>query len=290
MLEYNMDLYSDSQFQIITPDDNARSFNYYVTEYGRFRAGNRYYTKRDGKQAALMMFTISGAGELEWNSQTCRLTPGTAVVINCDTYHHYRTASAEPWDFFWVHFDSTYPDCYLNMLTQQLSPLLLTDAPAMHTCFENLKSAAQLDGILSWAELSHTISEMLMLMLRTLLNERSIPHQRRSEIERLADYIRANSAEKLSMDDFMNIANLSKYHLIRLFRQQMGIPPYDYMHHCRINHAQQLLRTTDMTVLEIARQTGYSDSVSFIRHFKKIVGTTPSRYSSESIQLPSIEK
>jgi len=290
MLEYNMDLYSDSQFQIITPDENARSFNYYVTEYGRFRAGSRYYTRRDGKQAALLMFTISGAGELEWNSQTCRLTPGTAVVINCETYHHYRTVSDEPWDFFWVHFDSAYPDGHLNMLTQQLSPLLLTDAPAMHACFENLRNAAQLDGILSWAELSHTISEMLMLLLRTLLHERSIPHPRRSEIERLADYIRANSAEKLSMDDFMNVANLSKYHLIRLFRQQMGIPPYDYMHHCRINRAQQLLRTTDMTVLEIARQTGYSDSVSFIRHFKKIVGTTPSRYGSESIQLPPIEK
>ena len=286
MLEYNMDLLPESHFQIITPDESARSFNYFVTEYGRYRAGTDYFTKRDRKDAALLIFTISGEGELEWNGQSCQLIPGSAVVINCDSYHFYRTSSAEPWDFYWVHFCSSNDGC-MDTLTEQLKPILLTDISTMHRYFIDIEGAGHMGGLLTWAEMSHAISGMLLEMMRSLMHTKNAHQPRRKEIVRLAEYIRTNHKHELSIEDFMSVANLSKYHLIRLFRQQMGIPPYNYMHHCRINNAQQLLRTSDMSVCEIAQQVGYADSVTFIRHFKKIVGVTPTQYVANSIQLPT---
>lgn len=284
MLEYNIDLLPESNFHIITPDESARSFNYFVTEYGRYSAVANYFTKRDGKDAALLMFTISGEGELEWNGQNCRLIPGSAVVINCDSYHYYRTASTEPWDFYWAHFGSNNNGC-MSTLTEQLKPILLTDISTMRKYFIDLGDAGHMGGLLTWAEMSHAVSGMLLEMMRSLMHTKNTHQIRRKEIVRLAEYIRANYNRSLSIEDFMTVANLSKYHLIHLFRQQMGIPPYSYMHHCRINNAQQLLRTSDMSVSEIAQQVGYTDSVTFIRHFKKIVGVTPTQYVENSIQL-----
>ena len=286
MLEYNMDLLPESHFQIITPDENAKSFNYFVTEYGRYRVGADYFTRRDGKDAALLIFTVSGEGALEWNGQSCRLIPGSAVVINCDSYHYYRTVSAEPWDFYWVHFGSNSDGC-MGTLTEQLKPVLLTDTSGMRRYFDDLEDVGHMGGLLTWAEMSHAISGMLLEMMRSLLHAKNVHQLRRKEINQLAEYIRANYNQDLTIDNFIAVANLSKYHLIRLFRQQMGTPPYSYMHHCRINNAQQLLRTSDMSVSEIARQVGYTDSVTFIRHFKKIVGVTPTQYVANSIQLPT---
>ena len=66
----------------------------------------------------------------------------------------------------------------------------------------------------------------------------------------------------------------------------MGVPPYRYLHNCRANRAQQLLRATDLPVSEIGQQVGYTDPVNFIRHFRAITGTTPAKYRRESMQLP----
>ena len=65
----------------------------------------------------------------------------------------------------------------------------------------------------------------------------------------------------------------------------MGVPPYHYLHQCRIQRAQELLRTTSRTVAEIGAQVGYADPVNFIRHFRDILGVTPAKYRRESIRL-----
>lgn len=286
MLDYKLDLMADSYYHIVTPDDTARSFSFYVTEFGRYRAGREYYTTRDGKNAALLMFTLSGKGEMEWKGQNCTLAPGSAVVINCDTRHHYRTVSEEPWDFYWVHFNIDGPEGFRKALTEHLTPVLLTDPNGMHELFGALEATRRTDGILAWAEMSQAVSGMLLTMMRSLANPENAQPLRRDEVIRLAEFIRENLEKPLCMEDFMRLTNLSRFHLIRLFRQQMGVPPYQYLHNCRINRAQQLLRTTNLTVSEVARHVGYGDPVNFIRHFKKLVGTTPSRYGTESVQLP----
>ena len=91
------------------------------------------------------------------------------------------------------------------------------------------------------------------------------------------------------MEDFTREISHSRYHLIRVFTRQMGMPPYRYLHACRVADARRLLRATDRTVSEISFQVGYSDSVSFIRHFRAVTGTTPAKYRAESTKIPAGE-
>lgn len=287
MLEYNLDLINGSYSQIITPDQSAKTFPFYITEYGHFKAGKKYYTIRDGKNAALLLHTISGTGDIEWHGNKCTLHPGSAVVIYCDTPHRYRTSSEKPWVFNFVHFDGTGLDGYRPLLLEHLTPVMLKGAQSMTENFRTIESAGISDGVFTWAAMSHAISGILLSMLRSLENadEPSTAFSR-NEVRKLAGFIQENHTRQLTADDFVKVANISKYHLIHMFHQQMGIPPYKYMHHCRINHAQQLLRTTDTPVSEIGMQVGYPDPVNFIRQFRQITGTTPAKYRRESIQLP----
>jgi len=287
MLEYNLDLSAASYSQILTPDTSARAFQLYATEFGHFEAGKSYYTRRDGRADALLIYTVQGTGEMDWRGQKCTLEPGSALVILCDSYHHYRTISDESWVFNWVHFSGAGLEGYRPLLMEHLTPVQLHDSAKISDFFRSLENAGMNDGVLAWAEMSHAISGMLLEMLHSLVS--TDEHDSafcRNEVRKLANYIQENHTVQLSAEDFVRVTNISKYHLIHMFRQQMGIPPYKYMHHCRINHAQQLLRTTDIPVSEVGLQVGYPDPVNFIRQFRQITGTTPAKYRRESIQLP----
>ena len=88
----------------------------------------------------------------------------------------------------------------------------------------------------------------------------------------------------MHIDDFMRFTSLSRHYLIHVFERQMGMPPYRYLHMCRVNQAQVLLKTTDLPVAEIAERVGYNSAAVFIRHFRSFMGVTPGVYRSESIR------
>ena len=286
MLEYKLDLSSDSRSRVYTPDITARAFPFYATELGYFEAGPEYFTRRDGKDAALLIYTVSGRGEMTWKDQTCTLEPGSAVLIACDTLHDYRSLPGAPWVFHWVHLSGAGLAGFQSSLLERLTPVRLGDPEPLLHCFQRLNDLDMRADVLALAEASQCLSSMLVQLLRGLNQESENIQLRREEVRRVSDYIYAHLNEPLTAEDFTRVANLSKYHLIRLFRQQMGVPPYRYLQQCRVNRAQQLLRTTDLSVAEIGAQVGLPDPVNFIRHFRGITGMTPARYRRESMRLP----
>ncbi len=68
------------------------------------------------------------------------------------------------------------------------------------------------------------------------------------------------------------------------FKQQTGISPAQFQNSIRISRAQDLLSSTDLSVSEIAAQTGFETVYYFSRHFKKSAGLTPKAYRARSRQ------
>lgn len=90
------------------------------------------------------------------------------------------------------------------------------------------------------------------------------------------DYIRANIAGHLSVERLAFVAGLSPSHFLRAFRQTAGKAPHQYVLAIRLELAEQLLMTTDMSLAKIANLTGFanhSHMTSAMRHHK---ATTPS--------------
>ena len=105
MLEYKLDVSEKSHAHVFNVDENARLFSLYATEIGHYHANPGYFTRRDGKMSALLLYTCSGQGVMHWKKQVCSLTAGTAVIIYCDTFQQYYTGDADEWEFFFVHFE-----------------------------------------------------------------------------------------------------------------------------------------------------------------------------------------
>ena len=91
------------------------------------------------------------------------------------------------------------------------------------------------------------------------------------------DYLEAHYAENVTLSDLSALANISAYHLARLFQRRVGIPPHKYLENTRIRHAERLLNS-GMPIAEVAFATGFSSQSHLTRTFKKFIGTTPGQY------------
>ena len=91
-------------------------------------------------------------------------------------------------------------------------------------------------------------------------------------------HIALNYAHGLSLDGMAQGAGLSKFHLLRKFRNEVGIPPGLFLKHFRICKAMERLARSNRAIQTIAREVGYHDPAAFSRAFLKTAGTQPYLY------------
>lgn len=99
-----------------------------------------------------------------------------------------------------------------------------------------------------------------------------------NEIETIQQYIRDNYSQKLSLDDLSDLVNINKYYLIRLFKQQTGLSPIDYLIHVRLAEAEKLLAHSNVTISKISDMVGFHSPSHFSKTFKESNHCTPSVY------------
>ena len=99
-----------------------------------------------------------------------------------------------------------------------------------------------------------------------------------SDISAAISFVTENYNKSFTLDELADSVNMDKYYLIRQFRARTGYTPKEYQNELRLNKAEKLLKTGTMSVMEIAEQTGFTDSRSFLVLFKKRYGVSPSAY------------
>lgn len=87
--------------------------------------------------------------------------------------------------------------------------------------------------------------------------------------------------EQLTLEELARQSGYTPAYLARKFRQQLGVPPIDYLLQVRLQHACALLQTTNLSVTSIAHQVGFTDSRYFATRFRQAMGTTPSQYRDQ---------
>ncbi len=99
-------------------------------------------------------------------------------------------------------------------------------------------------------------------------------------LRRARDHIDRHFTEPIDLDRAASVAHLSRFHFHRLFTATYGTTPAAYLSHRRIERAQDLLRSTDLTVTEICFAVGFRSLGSFSSRFKQLVGESPTAYQA----------
>ncbi|MGL4362229.1 MAG: helix-turn-helix domain-containing protein [Cellulosilyticaceae bacterium] len=99
------------------------------------------------------------------------------------------------------------------------------------------------------------------------------------EIRQCIEYISANLHSEITVDALVNLTPLSKAHLGKKFKTEVGKSISDYILEQRINEAKSML-TSGKSYSQIAYTLHFCSQSYFIRQFKKITGETPAKFKS----------
>ena len=103
-----------------------------------------------------------------------------------------------------------------------------------------------------------------------------------------AHCIQARSAEALTLEEVAQAAGLSPFHLLRVFRQAIGVTPHQYLMRMRLMHALRLLRDTRLPVIDVAYETGWADLSNFNKAFRREFGCSPRRLRQADRRMLSL--
>ncbi len=218
---------------------------------------------------------LEGRVRVDVEGQSLLLKPGEALWMAPALRRSPRAASARG-RYLNVTFDSPWPALGAN----RGEKITLTTA-----ALAEAKACADLAGADEQAQAAgfHALCFHLLgpaAFVRSHAS-RSRPQRNRDGlwlVTRLEQFMKANTGHPLGIDDMGSLVNASRATLVRLFRQHRGLSPAACFRQIRLEHGRRLLRTTPLSITEIAQETGFSSSQHFATAFRQHFGHSPSAW------------
>ena len=98
-----------------------------------------------------------------------------------------------------------------------------------------------------------------------------------SALQRVVDHVHRHLTDPLPLQQLAELAGLSQWRLVAVFRQHLGVSPHRYINLQRIGRAKALLHQ-GMAAAAVAGACGFYDQSHLSRHFKNLCGMTPGQY------------
>ena len=285
LLKYELDIDSDSIWIFNTPTEFAAKLPFYLNECGKFFAHPRYYTIRKGKHDYLLVYTISGKGGLDYQEKTYDLTENKCVIVDCRERSNFYSKS-DRWVYYWMHFNGSAVKGMLeNILASGEFPISMKNPSLIEAEMLRIFSLSKTSDIESCLSTSQSISNILsaLILNSTISSQGENKSNYDRDITRVCEYIDENYAQRITVEDMLQVAHMSKYYFIRVFKKNVGLPPYEYLQTIRVNKAKNLLLFSANSIADIASLTGFADTNGFIKAFKEKVGETPLQYRKREL-------
>jgi AraC family transcriptional regulator len=122
---------------------------------------------------------------------------------------------------------------------------------------------------------AHLVEKYTNTASRTPVHRGGMPiHQ----LRKVEDYVAANLAEDISIEGLAELVELSPSHFAHVFKETTGMTPLQFVTRQRITRAQQLIRETSRSLIDVGLEVGYTSPSHFAQVFRREIGLTPSDY------------
>ena len=258
---------------------------FHMMYVGHYICGIRYHIVRDRLTSALLLLTISGAGELRYQGNNYTLRRGACMFIDTRNRHEFYPL-VEGWEFKYLHFWGGGTEDYLAYLGQSIGPVHTLDEGELRrveAVLDRIMEETEAEAISDYPALSSEIYSLLMLLIwySQQTNEKQKPDVEQTILRAVA-YIQQNYSTKIRTEDLAHALNLSRTNLFELFQKVYGIPPHEYLTQYRLSLAKNMLINTSLSITEIATRTGFRDIYSFSRRFRDKCGMSPLEFRNTS--------
>jgi AraC-like DNA-binding protein len=257
----------------------------------RATASRHAYARHAHEGYALGVVEAGGHG-FAARGEAWSAAPGDVIMVNPEDPHDGRPLGAAGYSYRMLY---VAPALFAEALAE------LTERPARQPFFPRLvvrdpPSATMIGRLHRALEVSPDRLERETGFLGALAglatrHATERPHAKgyarhRRIAERARDYLEANVANDVSLAELAGIAGVSRFHLLRVFHNELGLPPHAWLMQLRLRHAKRLLRLGDAPA-GVAAALGFVDQSHLTRRFVGVYGVTPGRYRRQSNAVQS---
>ena len=212
--------------------------------------------------------------------------PGGIILINPGEVHTGEAADKAGFELRSIYPTTSHMEMAVFELTGRHQPLpffkdVRVDNPqtrnnilSLHKAMSQGASALECESRFTW-----TLAQLIKQYADISRTEQRMGNEKKA-IQQARLYIEEHFAMGVSLHELAEHVGLSPYYFLRVFRAEVGLPPYAYLESVRIGCAQRLIKS-GRSLAEAAFESGFSSQSHMTNSFKKIIGATPGQYAGQ---------
>jgi AraC-like DNA-binding protein/quercetin dioxygenase-like cupin family protein len=242
----------------------------------RDRFGGRQSWRATAHSGVEVAFVEAGGLSYRVGSLTIEVRPGQAIVVPPHVEHASTLAAGTRARSLWLGVGMVEEIAAAMGARLARDPLLIPRADRVCTLSEMITAEAAGEGPGKVIAVEALAEALAIDVLRSTQTDPLATVSADRRVNAALDKIHESYAEPLDVDALARVAALSRFHFSRLFREQVGMSPYQYLVKVRVERAAELLRQGRRSVTEAALEVGFQDLGRFARAFARRFGCRPS--------------
>lgn len=230
----------------------------------------------------VLQYTLNGRGEIETGGRKHSLEPGDAFLADVPGDHIYRLPSdSSRWEV--LYFELSHLALHLLQEWLDINGYIFRIEPGSeleHLLWGTYREAIENSyrDMYQCSRAAYSLAMSLASHLVSLASSVPLP----PFVERCKAFIDNNLHRSIGLQDMADASRCSKFHLTREFERKLGLSPGRYLTRMRLERAAALLlEPANLTLEQVAEQSGFSNANYFGKVFRKYTGMAPGEFRKE---------
>ena len=252
-----------------------------VNSCGQQWLGDRDYTtiRETGRTDYSIYYISQGRGSFLWEGKNYWVTAGNLLLYCPGVRQQYAFQKSDNAVMLWSHFSGSACELLSPFISDEPVVVNIRDRKQFLHIFERMITAHYNRMTQGDLLCDSYMPVLIALMLQHSNTQEEHKNGRGNEqIEKVLSQMHVDFNKPIDIKTYAEMCHLSEDRFIRMFKAEMGMPPYRYQLKIRIQRAVEMLENTNISVGSCGEAVGFHDNAYFCRIFKKFTGHPPSFY------------
>lgn len=247
---------------------------------GHFQKDNDHFLSTRTIDEYVVLYCEDGSGWVELDGIRSTVTKGDIIFLPPNKPHGYGNNEGGSWSLIWFHFTGIYGEYFYTQTNTAGTNGII--AASQSTARESFEAAISLiEFTKSPSDVLNAEAILISAFCRLCENTRqTLPKNspQAAYAQKAISILEKNVGDFISLEALAAQVGISKFYLIRLFKEQTGFTPKEYANTLNLKKACKLLKETNLSILEISQTLGFCNQYHFSKNFKLFSGYSPTKF------------
>lgn len=236
-----------------------------------------------------LQYVKSGHGTLIINGDPYELEPGSMALLSPVDFHCFENVPMnDPLKVISVKFSDLILPAGLRTDIYEPSRSMVSHSEQAEVIFQRLHDEYFGNRYGKDDYITAGIVQLCIILLREFIDQKKGDCcGRRTPIQQAVLYVRSHFRGSITVEDVSGLVKLTPNYFSEYFKKQTGIKFSSYVQKLRLEFAVGLLKMTDLSVKQVAEQSGFNSAAYFSNAFKDCFGLSPEQFRKNSLRTVS---